>query len=303
MQTPSSPSAGCSAGGGRAVFSRSAWLPFAFRPIWCIIHPLPARAGSCSCERGVHAFLADGPAAEKEPSSSRLAPPRFGGPARRLTRAAVLYAALGLSALGLTGGFGKEAKASIVPFASVSDIEALTGRSPTSVSYETTVEPGSQLTGILDSIENKGLLVAYEIVPGSALLLGALENNPSDIFSNPDYFAGYINRQEGGYAGLSTGDVLAGNVNGGFWFFYDSAGDGLKTTLNTSTGIINIPSGDALYLFTEIVNMDGFPATQTSAQIEKVRILPEPSASALILVGLVATALRRRAGRAARMGP
>jgi hypothetical protein len=130
----------------------------------------------------------------------------------------------------------------------------------------------------------------YEYQP---LLVGGLQNNPSNPNQPKTTAPGYINKEDATFYGLNVGDVIGtavpgrivggkipavnGNVAGGFLAFVDYNGDGKVGTKDTSTGVITPDPGELLMPYKVVYSgFSPFPASGKGT-ITSINIRPEMS--------------------------
>jgi len=136
------------------------------------------------------------------------------------------------------------------------------------------------------------LLFAYrEVVAGYVPLIGGLENAWPMM---PDYGGGFINKDDATFWGLDFGDVLGGNVAGGFFAGVDLNGDGDVGTYNTGTGQLTFDVDE--YFEPSLVQFTGFSPFPLSGKgtIASINIIPEPATVTLLALGGLDLLLRRR---------
>ncbi|MBM3234034.1 hypothetical protein FJZ19_02980 [Candidatus Pacearchaeota archaeon] len=108
----------------------------------------------------------------------------------------------------------------------------------------------------------------------SKLFIGGLENLPGDPFTPITTATGFFNKDDANFWGFKNfGDVLGGNVPGGFFGFYDKNGDGKVGTLNTETGVLTPDTKE--FINPQHIYFTGFqpfPQQNTLATIQSISI-------------------------------
>ncbi|MBM3234035.1 hypothetical protein FJZ19_02985 [Candidatus Pacearchaeota archaeon] len=195
------------------------------------------------------------------------------------------------AAVALSGLAGK-AQASIINVSHIQDVVPAAGtQGGVSRDYET-------YNLKVDGQEPQALTLAfaYRTVPGIGnVFIGGLENLPGDPFTPITTATGFINKDDANFWGLENyGDVLGGNVPGGFFGFYDKNGDGNIGTFNDVTGVLTPDTGES-YPIVTFTGFQAFPEQNVLATVNSINLVPEPATGAFIVAGLVASLLAKRA--------
>jgi hypothetical protein len=151
-----------------------------------------------------------------------------------------------------------------------------------------------------------GIVWPYIDLGNSQLaLIGTLKNYPNDPFLPKSYAGGFINYSDANFPGLENGDVLGGNVPGGFFGAFDGGvngnlpKNGRVGVFNTDTQIFTPDEGELAWIGE--MGFSGFTPYSLgsgSLKIDRIYAVPDASPRDLMFAGLAAigaagTALRR----------
>jgi len=214
--------------------------------------------------------------------------------------------AIGAGALALTGLAATTAKGSTT-LINVSHIQDVVSSAPVSRTYETYdlkvdgQDPQALVLAFAYRYPTPKEILKYpSLQSDSKIFIGGLENLPDNPFLPMTYGVGFMNKDDTTHWGLENyGDILGGNVPGGFFGFYDKnvygeEGYGRIGTFNTETGVLTADAGE-VYPIVSFSRFQPFPQSGT-ATIDSIN-LPEPATGAFLALGIVASIVAKKVGK------
>jgi len=215
------------------------------------------------------------------------------------TRKSLLSLLVGAAALTMPGLAGKTLDGSVI---NVTNGSVLVGNAANN--------GGQSRVYSTDKFEYSGdglgIVWAYEDLGNNQLaLIGAFKNYPNDPDLPKSYAEGFVNYGDTNFYGLKDGDVLGGNVPGGFFGAFDGGvngnlpKNGRVGVFNTETQMFTPDEGELAWIGE--MGFSGFTPYSLgsgSLKIDRVYAVPDANPRDLMLAGLAAigaagTAFRR----------